>query len=102
MSRDDISAIGDAGVQQDRRVVAEFSSNFWQQVEGDRGAIELAATVIRQQDAIDAGINHATSIFQCLNTFHYDLARPDLSNNLEVVLITGRVESACPHISDSA
>src|SRR5699024_4659664 len=61
---DDVGAVHDAGVEDDLDVVADFAGDLGQQVEGDGGAVELAAAVVGQHDGIDAQVGEFLGVGQ--------------------------------------
>src|SRR5699024_11020212 len=84
MSRNNIGAIGHAGVQDDGGVFAKFSGDIWQQMEGNWRAVELATTVVGQHDSVNTSFDHPSSIGEGLNSFDHNLAGPEFADNVEI------------------
>jgi len=85
--RYDIRTVHDAGVDHHLDVVADLASDLGQQVEGDGGAVELAATVVREQDAVNTKVGKALRVFKVLHSLDHDLAWPHVADDLEVVVV---------------
>src|SRR5690625_1327117 len=102
MGCDNIGAIHDASIQQYGCVVAKFSGDIWQQMEGNWRAIELAPTVVRQHDSVNTSFDHPPSIREGLNPFDHDLARPEFADNIEIRFRNRRIEGSTNKISDRA
>ena len=59
--RHDVGAGHDARVEVHLHVGADLAHDVRQQVEGDRRAVELAAAVVREHDAVDAACRRGSS-----------------------------------------
>ena len=57
-----------------------------EEVERHRGAVELAAAVVRQDDPVDTAINQTRRVRNVLNPFHHKLAGPHRADEVEVVV----------------
>src|SRR6185437_8628501 len=82
----------DAGVDRDLGAAADGLDDLGQQVEGDRGAVELAAAVVGKHDAVDAEVGQGPGVLDVLHALDDDLAGPQLADDVEVLETDGGVE----------
>ena len=94
--------VHDAGVEVHLHVGADLAHDVRQQVEGDRRAVELAAAVVREHDAVDALAGEDLRVLDGLHALDDDLAGPDLADDVEVVEGDGRVHRGVEQLADGA
>src|SRR5665811_1371342 len=75
-SRDDVGARHDAGVQMHLGVVADLAHDLGEQMERYGGAVELAASVVGQQDRVHTHRGKFLGIVDVLDALDDDLALP--------------------------
>ncbi len=62
----DVVGAAHPGVDQDRRLAAGLGGDLGQHVDGGRRAFELAAAVVRDDDAVGAGVDGTTGVLGAL------------------------------------
>ena len=82
--------------------LADLAHHVRQQVERDRRAVELAAAVVGEDDAVDAEVDEALGVLDVLHALDHDLARPDLADDLEVLVADRRVHRGVEQLADRA
>jgi hypothetical protein len=100
--RHDVGPGHDAGVHQDLGILAQLTGYHGQQVEWHRRPIELATTVIGQDNSIDAAIDHGLGIVERLNSLDDELARPFRLDPGQVVEGDAGVEHGVQVLADGA
>ena len=102
---DDVRAAHDAGVQDDRRVAVvrlERRRDVREQVERDRGAVQLAAAMVGQHDAVGAVVHHPAGVLDGLDALDHELALPRFAQPVEVIERQGGVEHRVDQVRDGA
>src|SRR5699024_6484886 len=99
---DDVGPVHDAGVQGDLGVGAYLAHDLGQQVERDRGAVELAPAVVGQHDAVDPEVGQAPGVRDVLHALDHELAGPQLPDRGEVVVVDGGVHRRVQQLTDRA
>jgi hypothetical protein len=100
--RDHVGTGHDPGVEHDLDVAAHLGDHLGQQVERDRRPIELSATVIRQQDAVDPEVGDRSRVGDRLDALDHELARPLRPDPRQVVERDRRVEHRVQEFGDRA
>ena len=99
---DDVRAIHDAGIHSHVQILADFAGNLGQQLERHRSAIQLATTVVGQDDSVHAQVGQLLGIRQVLHTLDDQLARPHLADGLQVLELDGGIHCGVQQLADGA
>ena len=67
---DDVSATADPAIHEHRHALAHSRCNAWQRVQAGRGKIQLAPTVIADNDAIRASLHAHAGILWAQDSLH--------------------------------
>jgi hypothetical protein len=82
--------------------VADLARHFREEVEGNRGAVELAAAVVGEQDGVDAQVGGAHRVGDRLDPLHDEFPGPLVLDPREVVVGHRRVEHRVEQLGDRA
>src|SRR6185312_6213991 len=98
----DVRPRHDAGVEQDLGVLADLAHDLWQQMEWDRRTVELPATVIGEQDAVDTHRRKRAGVIQVLHALDDELAWPLLLDPGEILKGHRGIEHGVEQFGDRA
>src|SRR5699024_2205944 len=90
--RHDVGAVHDAGVDADLGVRSDFTRDLGQQVEGDRGAVQLPPAVIGQDDPVDPVGGEGLGVLEALDSLYDQLAGQQLPDALQVLVDDRRIQ----------
>jgi len=81
----DVAAAADSSVQEDLGLSVHGGDHLRQDAQGRRDAIELAATVIGNDDGFDAVVDRAASVLARMNTLDDDRPLPGFPDPAEIL-----------------
>ncbi len=91
---DDIGAAPDAAVQHDRELLADGVRDLRQHLDRGLRAVELAAAVVRHEDAVRAVLGREPRVFHRHDALDQELLRPQLAQPGEVLPVQLRAPRA--------
>src|SRR5699024_4159476 len=98
----DVRAVHDAGVDADLGVGTDLARDLGQQMERDRGTIELAPAVVGQDDPVHAQVGERLGDLERLDPLDHELAGPYAADDLEVLEADGGIHRGVQQFAHGA